>query len=147
MINKKALFGCILILQIPICMHAESVRAERPSYEIKSDIINFDYNEMGYPPNEVSIGLKSELDKKNAPPQKRKPARVEKTNHSNEILEGMLDGLLLIILVVLCTVPMLLILLGICALIDEIHGKKKKKKIDEERFKKDIIAINRIKKL
>ena len=44
------------------------------SYEVKSDIINFDYQQMAYPVQNVQIGIN---DKKTVAPAKREPGVAE----------------------------------------------------------------------
>ena len=124
------LIGCVLLLSV--CIYAESTKVEtpwqQPTYRVNSDILNFNYNEMGYPSSNVSIGFKLELEKKNTPPRKRLPALQTDSNDADEILQGTLTGMLSLLFVALCPIPVIALLMVVYLAV-EAHGKKKRDKL------------------
>lgn len=76
MVSIRKFWICIIIeciLALSFCVYAESnksISQEPPKYELKSDIINFDYTEMAYPLQEAKVGSDFSLVKKNLPPKK-----------------------------------------------------------------------------
>ena len=66
MISVNKPLTCLLVMFIltaSICVCAESSKSasqEQPKYELKSDIINFDYGEMAYPFDKAGIGIKTD---------------------------------------------------------------------------------------
>ena len=76
MISEKKFWACILVICIvgtSVAIYGESKKSasqEQPKYELKSDIINFDYSKLSYPSNSVSVGIKT-----NETLKERKPGR------------------------------------------------------------------------
>jgi len=66
-------------------VHAEGSIKFKPiktpwkTYEVKSDIINFDYQQMAYPVQKVQVGVH---DKKTVAPAKREPGVSNSAEHS-----------------------------------------------------------------
>ena len=66
MIGANKSIACLLlmfILTVSVCVCADSRKAasqEQPKYELKSDIINFDYTQLAYPFDEAGIGIKTD---------------------------------------------------------------------------------------
>ena len=63
----------IYIIGTSVAIYGESKKSasqEQPKYELKSDIINFDYSKLSYPSNGVSVGIET-----NETLKERKPGR------------------------------------------------------------------------
>ena len=151
MISVKKFWTCVLIecvLLLSVCIYAESTKVEtpwqQPTYKVNSDILNFNYNEMAYPSSSVSIGVKSELEKKNTPPKKRLPAPKSDNDEVDEILNGMLNGVFSVLFVALCPIPVI-VLLMIVYLAVEAHGKKKRNKLAKMRLEERVNGISGLK--
>jgi hypothetical protein len=93
------------LLTAGYCVYANSNKStskEQPKYEVKSDIINFDYGQLAYPFKGVGIGFKTDTSRV---PKKIVPAREPKAEQV-EPLTMVLDACKLtiniIILVVFC---------------------------------------------
>lgn len=135
MISVKKFWTYVLIvctLLVSVCIYSANTKVEvpwqQPTYRVNSDILNFNYNEMGYPSSNVSIGFKLELEKKNTPPRKRLPALQTDSNDADEILQGMLTGMLSLLFVALCPIPVIALLMVVYLAV-ETHGKKKRDKL------------------
>ena len=64
MISEKKFWACMLFIcmigmSVAIGESKKSASQEQPKYELKSDIINFDYSKLSYPSNSVSVGIKT----------------------------------------------------------------------------------------
>lgn len=76
MISEKRFWACMLFIYIigtSVAIYGESKKSasqEQPKYELKSDIINFDYSKLSYPSNGVSVGIET-----NETLKERKPGR------------------------------------------------------------------------
>jgi hypothetical protein len=76
MISEKKFWACMLFIYIigtSVAIYGESKKSasqEQPKYELKSDIINFDYSKLSYPSNGVSVGIET-----NETLKERKPGR------------------------------------------------------------------------
>jgi hypothetical protein len=76
MISEKKFWACMLLIYIiytSVAIYGESKKSasqEQPKYELKSDIINFDYSKLSYPSNSVSVGIET-----NEVLKERKPGR------------------------------------------------------------------------
>lgn len=79
MISEKKFWACMLFIYIvgtSVAIYGESKKSasqEKPryeKYELKSDIINFDYSKLSYPSNSVSVGIET-----NETLKERKPGR------------------------------------------------------------------------
>ena len=76
MISEKKFWVCMLFIYIigtSVAIYGESKKSasqKQPKYELKSDIINFDYSKLSYPSNSVSVGIKT-----NETLKERKPGR------------------------------------------------------------------------
>ena len=76
MISEKKFWACMLFIYIigtSVAIYGESKKSasqEQPKYELKSDIINFDYTKLSYPSNSVSVGIET-----NETLKERKPGR------------------------------------------------------------------------
>ena len=77
MISVKKFWACVLFICIIgtfVAIYGESkksVSQEQPKYELKSDILNFDYTKLSYPTNSVTIGV----DTGNKTLKERKPGK------------------------------------------------------------------------
>ena len=84
----------MFILTVSVCVCADSRKAasqEQPKYELKSDIINFDYSQLAYPSEEVGLGFKTNTTRV---PKKIVPGKPA----DNKItLDDILDGLLIVL--------------------------------------------------
>lgn len=67
--NVAEWIALFLILLLSMGAFAETPKVK--PYEVKSDIINFDYTQMAYPVGDASVGVKTVK----AVPEKRKPAK------------------------------------------------------------------------
>lgn len=78
MISEKKFWACMLLIcmvgmSVAIGESKKSASQEQPKYEkyeLKSDIINFDYSKLSYPSNSVSVGIET-----NETLKERKPGR------------------------------------------------------------------------
>lgn len=65
MISEKKFWAFMLFIymigtSVAICGESKkSASQEQPKYELKSDIINFDYSKLSYPSNSVSVGIET----------------------------------------------------------------------------------------
>lgn len=65
MISEKKFWECMLVIYIigtSVAIYGESKKSaskEQPKYELKSDIINFDYSKLSYPSNSISVGIET----------------------------------------------------------------------------------------
>ena len=116
MTSIRKFWTCITIeciLALSFCVYAESKKSisqEPPKYELKSDIINFDYTEMAYPLQEAKVGSDFSLVKKSLPPKKI----VRGEGHSQGIIIGNSIGLpfLLIVSMIVCCFLILCMVVG-----------------------------------
>ena len=93
MISANKSIACLLlmfILTVSVCVCADSRKAasqEQPKYELKSDIINFDYSQLAYPSEEVGLGFKTDTTRV---PKKIVPGKVEERSALDNLLDGLL---------------------------------------------------------
>ena len=93
MISANKSIACLLlmfILTVSVCVCADSRKAasqEQPKYEVKSDIINFDYSQLAYPSEEVGLGFKTDTTRV---PKKIVPGKVEERSALDNLLDGLL---------------------------------------------------------
>lgn len=76
----------ICILGVSVCAYSESRKSasqDKPVYELKSDIINFDYTKLSYPSNSVSVGIKT-----NETLKERKPGQPTEGIRLSDIIGG-----------------------------------------------------------
>ena len=97
MISANKSIACLLlmfILTVSVCVCADSRKAaskEQPKYELKSDIINFDYSQLAYPSSKLEVGIKTDTARV---PKKIVPGKPA----DNQItLDDILDGLLIVL--------------------------------------------------
>ena len=82
---KRLLFCTMCLSMLVSVVHAEEsikfnpIKTPWSTYEVKSDIINFDYQQMAYPVKRVQIGVS---DKKTVVPTKREPGVSNNVEHS-----------------------------------------------------------------
>ena len=92
MISTNKFMSCLLvmfILTVSVCVYADSRKAasqEQPKYELKSDIINFDYSQLAYPFEEVGLGFKTDTTRV---PKKLVPGKVEERSALDNLLDGL----------------------------------------------------------
>lgn len=78
MSNMKKFWLCVLIMYIfgaSVCTcfeYSELTPWGKPKYEVKSDIINFDYTKLSYPSQSISVGISTDSD---SSLKERKPGR------------------------------------------------------------------------
>ena len=75
MISEKKFWAFMLFMymigmSVAIGESKKLASQEQPKYELKSDIINFDYSKLSYPSNSVSVGIET-----NETLKERKPGR------------------------------------------------------------------------
>jgi hypothetical protein len=83
----------MFILTVSVCVCADSRKAasqEQPKYELKSDIINFDYSQLAYPSSKPEVGIKIDS---TVVPKKLVPGKPEEIQPVS--LDDVLNGLLL----------------------------------------------------
>ena len=75
---KKILIVAILFLSMnAFADNKKEASKDAPKYELKSDIINFDYSEIGYPTTDVKVGKNFSIDDKLPVPRKVERAKVK----------------------------------------------------------------------
>lgn len=86
MSNIKSFLLCAICLSMLVSVaHAEEgvkfnpIKTPWKTYEVKSDIINFDYQQMAYPVQKVQVGVH---DKKTVAPAKREPGVSNSAEYS-----------------------------------------------------------------
>lgn len=93
MISANKSIACLLlmfILTVSVCVCADSRKAasqEQPKYELKSDIINFDYSQLAYPSSKLEVGIKTDTA---IVPKKIVPGKVEERSPLDDLLDGLL---------------------------------------------------------
>lgn len=93
MISANKSIACLLlmfILTVSVCVCADSRKAasqEQPKYELKSDIINFDYSQLAYPSSKLEVGIKTDTARV---PKKIVPGKVEERSRLDDLLDGLL---------------------------------------------------------
>ena len=103
MSNNKKFWLCLYIpWVITVCAmgYGESKKGlsqdkVEPKYELKSDIINFDYTEMAYPFRDAKIGTDITLVENNVPP--KKIVRAEGISNTETMVNSIVLPLLLVI--------------------------------------------------
>lgn len=89
MISVKKFWACVLFMYIIgtfVAIYGESKKSasqEQPKYELKSDIINFDYSKLSYPSNSVSVGIKT-----NETLKERKPGQPTGDIRLSDVIGG-----------------------------------------------------------
>ena len=94
MISANKSISCLLlmfILTVSVCVCADSIKAasqEQPKYELKSDIINFDYSQLAYPSSRLEVGIKTDTARV---PKKLMPGKSEDKESSkvDDVIEGL----------------------------------------------------------
>ena len=94
MVSIRKFWTCIIIecmLAISFCVYAESKKEMskdkvESKYELKSDIINFDYTEMAYPLGDTKIGSKVSVLDKLPVPKKMIKGKEEASNDYIELI-------------------------------------------------------------
>ena len=90
------ILGCFVMLSL--CVYGSSVKTAAPiknfpqKYEVKSDILNFDYTKMAYPSQESVIGIKTNSGIKL--PEKRKlPRQLTDEEIAQQQIDEVISGL------------------------------------------------------
>lgn len=125
------------LLTAGYCVYAESNKSaskEQPKYEVKSDIINFDYSQLAYPIKETGIGFKTDTSRV---PKKIVPAREPKAEQV-EPLTIVLDACKLTINIVVLVIFCFAVVVYIPAILVEIFLIVRKSIITHRKEKEDI---------
>ena len=129
-------FWTIVFLMLSLNTYADSIGVEVPwqqeRYEVKSDIINFNYTEMGYPVKKGSFGIPLETETKQQLPRKLVRAKAERGT-VDDLLNGMVSGGVGIFAIFLCSVPFIVVMMIVYLWMDS-YGKKKRKKWEDEKI-------------
>jgi hypothetical protein len=129
-------FWTIVFFMVSLNTYADSIGVEVPwqqeRYEVKSDIINFNYTEMGYPVKKGSFGIPLETETKQQLPRKLVRAKAERGT-VDDLLNGMVDGGVGIFAIFLCSVPFIVVMMIVYLWMDS-YGKKKRKKWEDEKI-------------
>ena len=113
----------ICILGVSVCAYSESRKSasqDKPVYELKSDIINFDYTKLSYPSNSVSVGIKT-----NETLKERKPGQPTGDIRFNDIIGGI--KIFFVFLLTLVTMYVMFGLLPFCIAYYKEEDRKKKR--------------------
>jgi len=127
----------MFILTVSVCVCADSRKAasqEQPKYEVKSDIINFDYGQLAYPFEEAVIGFKTDTSRV---PKKIVPAREPKAEQV-EPLTMVLDACKLTINIIVLVVFCFAVVVYLPAVLVEIFLIVRKGIIKRRKEKEDI---------
>ena len=93
MISANKFWTCVFMmyaLAVSFCVYAESNKSaskEQPKYEVKSDIINFDYSQLAYPSSKLEVGIKTDTARVS---KKIVPGKVEERSPLDDLLDGLL---------------------------------------------------------
>jgi hypothetical protein len=122
---------------LPLCTHADNVKLDMPwqqkeKYEVKSDIINFNYTEMAYPVKKRNFGIAIESDTKPQPPRKLVRGEANDSDKVDAFLNGMITGVIAIFVLFITSIPFIVIMMIAYIWLDG-YGKKKRSKWDDER--------------
>lgn len=122
---------------LPLCTHADNVKLNIPwqqkdKYEVKSDIINFNYTEMGYPVKKGNFGIPVESDKTPQLPRKLVRGEANDSDKIDAFLDGMMTGGIAIFVLFITPIPFILAMMIAYIWLDS-HGKKKRSKWDDKR--------------
>ena len=140
MISANKFWTCVFLmylLKAGCCVYANSNKSaskEQPKYELKSDIINFDYGQLAYQFKEVSIGFKTDTSRV---PKKIVPAREPKAEQV-EPLTTVLDACKLTINIIILVVFCFAVVVYLPAILVEIFLIVRKSIIKYRKRKKDI---------
>ena len=130
-------FWIIIFIMLPLCTHADNVKLDMPwqqkeKYEVKSDIINFNYTEMAYPVKKQNFGIAIESDTNPQPPRKLVRGEVNDGDEFDAFLNGMITGVIAIFVLLITSIPFIVIMMIAYIWLDG-YGKKKRSKWDDER--------------
>ena len=117
-------FALLLMLFLSFGASADNNNIElidTAKYEIKSDLINFDYSKIGYPISNVSIGGDFSLNNRITPPRKLVPSENNKSYRDIQI-DSLLGGFIMVLCMFISCILIVLLLF----LLDFILEKMKK---------------------
>jgi hypothetical protein len=138
-------FWIIIFIMLPLCTHADNVKLDIPwqqkeKYEVKSDIINFNYTEMAYPVKKGNFGIPLETETKQQPPRKLVRKKVN-DDKFDQLLNGMITGGIGIFALFIVSVPFIILMMIAYIWLDS-HGKKKRDKMDKKKVEKQAEGNN-----
>ena len=130
-------FCIIIFIMLPLCTHADNVKLDifwqqKEKYEVKSDIINFNYTEMAYPVKKWNFGIAIESDTKPQSPRKLVRGEVNDSDKFDAFIDGMITGVIAIFALFIMPIPFIITMM-IAYIWLYGHGKKKLSKWDDER--------------
>ena len=131
---KKIVFVLTLMLSLGAFAEAKN---DTPQYEIKSDILNFDYTNLGYPTKEWNIGIPVS---NTQAPRKLVKGKPEEVSVTASFAEGLLQGGIGMFFLVIINVPYIVILM-IAYLAIDAYGNRKEKRREAARRKKEAESL------
>jgi hypothetical protein len=106
-------------------MHVCAAETNKQEYKLESDIINFDYNEIGYPIIEPKIGVYPTIVSTNTPP--RKIVRSEEPQDDLAYLKAICIGSVLgLFIASICAVAVCLVFMSTSIILEYNYMKKNK---------------------
>ena len=131
--NITKIIAILAILMFSICAFGESKKEasqDTVKYELKSDIINFDYTEMAYPVRDAKVGKQFTVVDKNIAPKKIVRGKDNTPSDKDVIINSILfPFLMVIVIMIICPifVLFLLFILTILQISVKYHKKILKK--------------------
>jgi len=115
----------LIITALHISMHVCAAETNKQEYKLESDIINFDYNEIGYPITEPKIGVYPTIVSTNTPP--RKIVRSEEPQDDLAYLKAICIGSVLgLFIASICAVAVCLVFMSTSIILEYNYMKKNK---------------------
>ena len=131
--NITKIIAILAILMFSICAFGESKKEasqDTAKYELKSDIINFDYTEMAYPVRDAKVGKQFTVVDKNIAPKKIVRGKDNTVSERDVTINSIVLPFTMVFLTMLiCSIFVLLLLfiLTILQTIDKYYKKVIKK--------------------
>ena len=126
-----------MMFLLSLGVHASSYKSSPQKYEVKSEILNFKYEEMAYPMKCVDVGVKSE----SKVPGVRKPGKQLSDEDKGGSVKDTVSVVIFFIIIILGAIAVFvfvpLIIQGILAVIRKEKELKKKEEKLSHRPKKD----------
>ena len=126
-----------MMFLLSLGVHASSYKSSPKKYEVKSEILNFKYEEMAYPMKCVDVGVKSE----SKVPGVRKPGKQLSDEDKGGSVKDTVSVVIFFIIIILGAIAVFvfgpLIIQGILAVIRKEKELKRKAEKLSHRPKKD----------
>lgn len=126
-----------MMFLLSLGVHASSYKSSPQKYEVKSEILNFKYEEMAYPMKCVDVGVKSE----SKVPGVRKPGKQLSDEDKGGSVKDTVSVVIFFIIIILGAIAVFvfvpLIIQGILAVIRKEKELKRKAEKLSHRPKKD----------